>query len=238
MVSLGQSTEWCDSNSVLYLPAGVKHANVYPQPSTRVHIEMASGNAMSSPCALRHPIVHELSRAAVSAFDEADNLSELDLTISINDAIGLLGSNRKTARSLRGDHWLLQLRDFLHAHCVEPLDMRMLSRVAGHHPVHVSREFRACFGKTITDYVRQRRILLAAKLLRCTSEPLSAIALDCGFYDQSHFANAFRRTAGVSPSAFRGCRGRYALPLRESQGVRGRHPEELWEEISELEPEE
>jgi len=44
--------------------------------------------------------------------------------------------------------------------------------------------------------------LARRKLLRCGSKPLSAIALDCGFYAQSHFTNVFGRTTGVSPSHF------------------------------------
>jgi AraC-like DNA-binding protein len=32
---------------------------------------------------------------------------------------------------------------------------------------------------------------------------LSEIALRAGFYDQSHFTNVFRRTLGVTPSAYR-----------------------------------
>jgi AraC-like DNA-binding protein len=43
----------------------------------------------------------------------------------------------------------------------------------------------------------------AARELAETAEPLSEIALRAGFYDQSHFTNVFRRTLGVTPSAYR-----------------------------------
>ena len=202
-VSFGRSAEWCDGDAILFLPPGVSHANAYPAASTRIHIELTEATVDRAPGALRNAIAQELRRAAVAAFKEPDNLTEFDLAISISDVIGILGSLRKTARSMRPEHWLLRLRDYLHAHCAEPLSLSVVSSISGHHPVHISREFRACFGKTISDYVRQQRIVRAAGLLRRGSMTLSEIALDCGFYDQSHFTNAFRRTTGASPSAFR-----------------------------------
>jgi len=36
-----------------------------------------------------------------------------------------------------------------------------------------------------------------------TREPLSRVALDCGMYDQAHFARVFRKVVGISPSLWR-----------------------------------
>lgn len=40
-------------------------------------------------------------------------------------------------------------------------------------------------------------------MMLATEEPLSQVALDCGFADQSHFSRLFRRQEGSSPSAWR-----------------------------------
>lgn len=211
MISLGGATEWCDTDSLLYLPAGAPHANAYPQAATRLHIEVvprfwneaADGQPIPFGGALRHAIAHELHRAVAAAFAGVDNLTAFDVSISLTDTIGLLASSRTATRSMRPDHWLLQLREFLTAHCADPLAMPALTKVTGRHPVHISREFRRHFGKTISEFVRQRRLMHAARLLRDDSLSLAAVALDCGFYDQSHFAKAFRKFAGMAPSAYR-----------------------------------
>ena len=39
--------------------------------------------------------------------------------------------------------------------------------------------------------------------LRQTDDPLSQIALDCGYADQTAFSRQFRRTVGVSPGVSR-----------------------------------
>ena len=211
MVSVGSVTEWCDHESLLCLPAGAAHANAYPEAATRFHVEVTARfwneAAEERPIPLRGPVRHavagELRRAVIAAFADIDNLVPLDLALSLTDAIGLLACGRPAARFVKADHWLMQLRDFLTAHCAEPLSMRQLTRITGRHPVHISREFRNHFGKTVSQFVRERRLLRAARLVGEDSLPLPAIAVECGFYDQSHFTNAFRRFVGMTPSAYR-----------------------------------
>jgi len=44
----------------------------------------------------------------------------------------------------------------------------------------------------------------AAGMLANSDLPLSAVALDLGFYDQSHFTRVFRQITGATPGMFRG----------------------------------
>jgi AraC-like DNA-binding protein len=43
----------------------------------------------------------------------------------------------------------------------------------------------------------------AVQRLRDTRDPIAAIALDCGYSDQSAFTRQFRQTVGISPSQYR-----------------------------------
>lgn len=73
------------------------------------------------------------------------------------------------------------------------------------HPVHLTRTFRRFFGCTPGEYLRERRLEKAASLLAGSRLPLSEVALESGFADQSHLAKAFKRAYGVTPSEYR-CR--------------------------------
>src|SRR5579871_4520467 len=50
---------------------------------------------------------------------------------------------------------------------------------------YFSRAFKATFGLTVCDYIRQRRVEQAQQLMLLSREPLSQIALACGFADQA-----------------------------------------------------
>jgi AraC-like DNA-binding protein len=59
-------------------------------------------------------------------------------------------------------------------------------------------------GASFSEYVRDRRVELAYRMLRNAPKdrkiPISTIALDCGFGDISNFNRTFRRRYGITPS--------------------------------------
>jgi len=68
---------------------------------------------------------------------------------------------------------------------------------------HFSRSFSRAIGFPPMVYVAARRIEQAKRLMLSTREPLSHIALACGFSDQPHFNKLFRRRMGMSPGIWR-----------------------------------
>lgn len=68
---------------------------------------------------------------------------------------------------------------------------------------HLQREFQRLFGITPSDYILRVRLLIARRQLEQTKDPVGKIALDCGFYDQSHFTRAFHASTGLRPLAYR-----------------------------------
>lgn len=71
------------------------------------------------------------------------------------------------------------------------------------HPAHLSRAFRAHFGETIGSYRERKRGELLASRLAESDEPLSAIAYEAGYADQSHMTANFMTHTGMTPQSFR-----------------------------------
>ena len=81
--------------------------------------------------------------------------------------------------------------------------LRVIAKEVGMSYFHFSRAFKLSMGMNPTNYIAERRIERAKKLMQETDLPISEIALRSGFCSQSHFTTSFRRLAGVTPRSFR-----------------------------------
>ena len=78
-----------------------------------------------------------------------------------------------------------------------------LAAAAGMSRFQLSRMFRQVIGVSLRQYVRDLRLKRACQLLAARNVSITEIALQCGFYDSSHFQKAFRSHFGVTPTQFR-----------------------------------
>ena len=65
------------------------------------------------------------------------------------------------------------------------------------------RLFKACTGLGIKEYVKKRRLDLAARQLRTTDAPVKAVAIDAGYRHVRNFTRCFLKQFHVSPNDFR-----------------------------------
>ncbi|MGA8099412.1 MAG: AraC family transcriptional regulator [Candidatus Cybelea sp.] len=136
----------------------------------------------------------------------ANVLSEITVESLIFDLIGSFQS-LETADADRSQGWLNELRSYLDGSFTEPLQISDLARRFAVHPVHLSRSFRQRFKSNVGDYVHRRRIQRACRLLSSSRAPLSSIASELGYWDQSHFNRTFYAFTGTTPGRFRALSG-------------------------------
>jgi AraC family transcriptional regulator len=117
--------------------------------------------------------------------------------------IGACLIRRGAATSVGEPKWLSRVRSRIDDTYREKLCLSDLAGEAGVHSVHLARTFRECYGVTVGQYLRGRRIEAAARALRRSDTSLVNIALDAGFTSQAHFCTAFRRMMGCTPSQYR-----------------------------------
>jgi len=109
-----------------------------------------------------------------------------------------------SAREQRDLRSLQRAREYIHAHFADNLTLAQVARAADVHPVYLGQIFRQEFRETLGEYLNRIRVRAAAGMLANSDLPLSAVALDLGFYDQSHFTRVFRQITCATPGMFRG----------------------------------
>jgi AraC family transcriptional regulator len=127
-----------------------------------------------------------------------------DLTIE-GISLEILGALlRRRGRTETGPvSWLERARERLHGDATGSLTVQTLATDLGVSPVRLARAFRRVFGESLGTYHRRLRIRQACEWLRAHDVPLSEVALETGFADQSHFTRVFKRLMGTTPAAYR-----------------------------------
>jgi AraC-like DNA-binding protein len=98
---------------------------------------------------------------------------------------------------------LLRAKDLIDARYREPLEVALLAKTAHASPAHFTREFRRAFGETPHQYLLTRRMERAASLLRSTDHSVASICMEVGLTSVGSFTTTFKRTYGITPTAYR-----------------------------------
>ena len=121
----------------------------------------------------------------------------------------LLGSMDRLAQrdERRPPGWLDKAVELLHDRYLEELSLADVANGVGIHPVHLARSFRRHFHCSPGEFTRFCRLERAACMLTRSNRPLSEIALESGFGDQSQFSRVFARELGIAPGKYRSVAG-------------------------------
>ena len=111
------------------------------------------------------------------------------------------GGSVDRSRDARPSATLCLVRDYLEAHFAKSISLMELSALSGVSPFHLSRRFRARYGLPPYMYLELVRVNRAREMLR-RGDPISRVAFDTGFSDQSHLTRRFKRVVGVPPGQY------------------------------------
>jgi len=203
-------SEPCGPGALIYHPPGTTHRDRFQKVETGKYLWISVPQEVTDSLAL--PDVptqlqsHETLGLARAIARECVTWDERSPFLTEGLCLGLLAGADRTAEAGRVGSvpaWLTEAQELLTQGCTESLSITKVARTVGVHPAHLARNFSRFFKRSPGEHLRRSRVTQAAALLVDTDEPLVEIALSCGFVDQSHFTNVFRRVKGLSPAAYR-----------------------------------
>ncbi|MHB8521097.1 MAG: helix-turn-helix domain-containing protein [Limisphaerales bacterium] len=101
-----------------------------------------------------------------------------------------------------GKAQLRRIVEFVHERFAGEISLNQLASIAGLSPYHFARQFRRAAGLPPHEYVTRLRVERAKELLLRPFASLADVAVQAGFYDQSHLARHFKRRFSLTPMAF------------------------------------
>lgn len=216
---------------LVYKPPGVTHTNECPNGAYCFVVEFGQ-----SPSWLQDETGTELrSDAWVGTGAAAAAALELYRLVFVSgdaDALTIDEASTMFAAELAGrmhqrarvgaPAWLDRVRVRLLDSPEDRPSLRDLARIAGVHPAHLCRVFRAHHGKTIGEYARRVRVDRAVEIIRTSDTSMLAVGLQLGYFDQAHFTRDFRKFTGMPPGRFQRivrARHDHANPVQDRDGI-------------------
>jgi len=202
----------CSSPTLIFNPPGTTHRDRFHTRGARFLTVSIKSDALARPPspkdAVDHPVGFfrgEVSWLALKLYKEFREPDEMSAVVMEGLALELVGRALRSCRSPEASppRTLQLAHQLMHDRFGEPLTVGEIARCVGSHPVYLVRAFREHYGLTVGEYLRKLRVEFACRQISRTDAPLSAIAADAGFYDQSHFTRTFKRLTGMTPTEYR-----------------------------------
>ncbi len=101
------------------------------------------------------------------------------------------------------NHTTVVFKDVVEAHLYSALSVDDLASLTNKSLTSFKRKFKEIYGSSPANYVKNKRLERAAKLLIITDESISDISFKCAFNDLAHFSNSFKSKYNLTPSEYR-----------------------------------
>lgn len=116
---------------------------------------------------------------------------------------GRLAADVVNDLKLQGEPLLAQVFGFIEEHYQEPISLKDVARDANLTTGHLTTLVRRKTGRTVQQWITERRMAEARRMLAGTNTPVEIIATQCGYNSPSYFVRVFKRTHGTTPLAWR-----------------------------------
>ncbi|MGV2828160.1 response regulator transcription factor [Myxosarcina sp. GI1(2024)] len=99
-----------------------------------------------------------------------------------------------------------QVFEFIEQHYHRPLKLKEVAAALGYSPAYLTNLVRQKTGRTVKQWIIERRMNKARQLLLSTERSITQIAQKTGYLDTGYFIRQFRQLHGTSPHLWRNSR--------------------------------
>lgn len=131
----------------------------------------------------------------LNSYEQIGNISKYLLTNYLEDKVEVT-TNYSDYKPI-----ILEIKDFMDNNLYEKINIKNIATKYNKTSFQLIRAFKSHTGLTPIAYLTLIRLNKSKQLL-AQGHSLVDTALDCGFFDQSHFINYFKKYFGISPKQY------------------------------------
>ena len=108
------------------------------------------------------------------------------------------------AKKTKGDYIdaVSQVESYIAEHLAEDLSVRELANMVYISSDHLTRSFKKKYGKTISEYILEKRMNLAGELLKRQDLTITMVSDSVGYGNYSYFTEQFKKVYGMTPREY------------------------------------
>lgn len=106
-------------------------------------------------------------------------------------------------RAVSSDYSLARAQHYIEQHYMENITVEKLAGLGYMSKTTFNRRFKKELGITPIEYLIEVRIKMAKLMLKRKENPMTDIAMRCGFGSSAHFSACFQKNVGLSPTEYR-----------------------------------
>lgn len=91
---------------------------------------------------------------------------------------------------------------YIEDHLSEDMSVSKLANMVYVSPDHLTRSFKKRLGQTVSDYILQKRMILAGELLRDRKMTITMVSDCVGFSNYSYFTEQFKKYYKMTPREY------------------------------------
>ena len=161
-------------------------------------------------CEVADPLIHQIGLSLAAEVDAGAPAGSIYAESLVNTLVAHLlrhysPAGERFQHYLGGlpKHKLRRVTEFIEENLERDLTLTEIAEIAELSPFHFARSFKQATGSTPIQFLMQRRVDLAKRLLAESEAPIAEIGFRAGFKNQSHFTTLFRKITAMTPKAYR-----------------------------------
>jgi AraC-like DNA-binding protein len=143
----------------------------------------------------------QLFKNMSASLDKASTVQEK--VLAFHEMIDRLTEHALKPQALLSALSLEDVRSHIDERFQEPLRISSLSKMAGMSTATFCRKFKKSTGQGLGEYLQERRLREARRLLGVSHLTVAQVSRQCGFLSENYFRNLFKKKNGLSPQNFR-----------------------------------